>query len=123
MGQLLRHIAAFLGLISPISYALPGTGHQPAGGRQLHLVGSIHMGTVDMAPLSTRLIMCLKQADAFIVEFDITGSASPFGDAEPQPGLEQRLSTDEFRQLLMLCQELEADVYAFSTLPGLARWH
>lgn len=118
MGQLLRHIAAFLGLISPISYAYPALDISLPGGRQLHLVGSIHMGTVDMAPLPTRLIMRLKQADALIVESDITGSASPFGDAEPQPGLEQRLSTDEFHQLLMLCQELEADVHAFSTLPG-----
>lgn len=62
MGQLLRHIAAFLGLISPISYAYPALDINLPGGRQLHLVGSIHMGTVDMAPLPTRLIMRLKQA-------------------------------------------------------------
>ncbi|NIG62800.1 MAG: hypothetical protein G5663_05680 [Serratia symbiotica] len=82
-------------------------------------MGSIHMGTVDMAaPLPTRLIMRLKQADPLIVKFDITGSASPFRDAKQKPWLEQRLSTDEFRQLLMLCQELEAYVHAFLTLQG-----
>ncbi len=56
MGQLLRYIATFLGLISPISYApYLALDINLRGGHQLHLVSSIHMGTVDMAPLPTRL--------------------------------------------------------------------
>ena len=48
MGQLLRRLAAFLGLISPKRYAYPALDITLPGDRRLHLVGSIHMGTVDM---------------------------------------------------------------------------
>lgn len=115
MGQLLRRIAAFLGLISPMTYAYPALDIRLPGDRQFHLVGSIHMGTVDMSPLPAKLAARLKQADALIVEADITGSASPFDHIEQQPELEQRLSESEFQQLLTLCQELGADVDSFST--------
>lgn len=36
------------------------------GGRHLHLVGSIHMGTRDMAPLPAKLVKKLRQADALL---------------------------------------------------------
>ncbi len=77
MGQLLRRLAAFLGLISPKRYAYPALDITLPGDRRLHLVGSIHMGTVDMSPLPARLAARLQQADALIVEADITGAASP----------------------------------------------
>jgi uncharacterized protein YbaP (TraB family) len=118
MGQLLRHIAAFLGLISPMAYAYPALDITLPGERHLHLVGSIHMGTVDMSPLPPRLAARLRQADALIVEADITGSASPFGHSGLQPTLEERLSNEEFQRLQALCQELGSDIEAFSTLPG-----
>ncbi|MGP2758946.1 TraB/GumN family protein [Serratia marcescens] len=118
MGQLLRHLAAFLGLISPKRYAYPALDITLPGDRRLHLVGSIHMGTVDMSPLPARLAARLQQADALIVEADITDSASPFDHAEQQPALEQRLSAEEYQRLLALCHELGADPHAFATLPG-----
>lgn len=118
MGQLLRRIAAFLGLISPITYAYPALDIRLPGDRQFHLVGSIHMGTVDMSPLPAKLAARLKQADALIVEADITGSASPFDHISQQAELDQRLSEPEFQQLLTLCQELGTDAETFSTLPG-----
>jgi uncharacterized protein len=61
MGQLLRRIAAFLGLISPMTYAYPALDIRLPGDRQFHLVGSIHMGTVDMSPLPAKLAARLKQ--------------------------------------------------------------
>lgn len=118
MGQLLRRIAAFFGLISPIAYAYPALDVTLPGDRQLHLVGSIHMGTVDMEPLPARLVSRLKQADALIVEADITGSASPFADADPQPLMTERLNAEELAQLQLLCQELGTDIEAFNALPG-----
>lgn len=118
MGQLLHRLAAFLGLISPMSYAYPALDICLPGERQLHLVGSIHMGTVDMAPLPARLAARLKQADALIVEADIIGSGSPFDPTQPHPELEQRLSIEEFNRLLALCQKLGADAELFSALPG-----
>ena len=118
MGHLLRRIAAFLGIISPQSYSYPALDIRLDGNRQLHLVGSIHMGTVDMSPLPARLAARLRQADALIVEADITGSSSPFGHAEPQLELAQRLGDEQFQRLRVLCQELGADVAGFSALPG-----
>ncbi|MFI8415295.1 TraB/GumN family protein [Serratia sp. NPDC078593] len=118
MGQLLRRIAAFLGLLSPESYAYPAQDITLPGDRHLHLVGSIHMGTVDMAPLPAKLLSRLKQADALIVEADITDSASPFDHADEQPLLAERLSAEEHRQLQTLCQELGADAALFDSLPG-----
>lgn len=118
MGQLLRHLAAFLGLFSSSSYAYPALDINLPGARQLHLVGSIHMGTVDMAPLPARLATRLKQADALIVEADIIGGASPFNTTQSRLELKQRLSIDEFHRLLALCQELGADAESFSSLPG-----
>ncbi|MHA7848067.1 TraB/GumN family protein [Serratia sp. D1N4] len=118
MGQLLRRIAAFLGITSPVTHAYPALDITLPGNRQFHLVGSIHMGTVNMSPLPARLIARLQQADVLIVEADITGSSSPFGQINEQNALEQRLSAEEFCQLQTLCQELGTDVATFSTLPG-----
>ena len=118
MGQLLRRLAAFLGLISPKRYAYPALDITLPGDRRLHLVGSIHMGTVDMSPLPSRLAARLQQADALIVEADITDSASPFDHAELQPALEQRLSAEEYQRLLALCHELGADPEPSSPCPA-----
>ncbi|AHG21487.1 conjugal transfer protein TraB [Chania multitudinisentens RB-25] len=117
MGQRLRRLAAFLGIISPTAYAYPALDISLAGKRQLHLVGSIHMGTRDMSPLPAQLVARLQQADALIVEADITDS-SPFGHADQHLALEQRLSAAEFCQLQTLCQELGTDIATFSALPG-----
>lgn len=118
MGQLLRRLAAFLGFISPMSYPYPALDISLPGERQFHLIGSIHMGTIDMAPLPEQLTARLLQADALIVEADITTSSSPFGQSELQPAIEQRLSPQELQRLKELCQELGTDVAAFSALPG-----
>ena len=107
-----------LGLISPKRYAYPALDITLPGDRRLHLVGSIHMGTVDMSPLPSRLAARLQQADALIVEADITDSASPFDHAELQPALEQRLSAEEYQRLLALCHELGADPEPSSPCPA-----
>lgn len=52
------------------------------GGRHLHLVGSIHMGTRDMAPLPAKLVKKLRQADALVVEADISGNETPFSNLQ-----------------------------------------
>jgi uncharacterized protein YbaP (TraB family) len=118
MGQLLRRIAVFLGIISPIAYAYPAFDVRLPGDRQLHLVGSIHMGTANMSPLPSRLIARLQQADALIVEADITSAASPFAHNDDSHNLDQRLSTEEFQRLQTICNELGTDPADFSTLPG-----
>ena len=40
------------------------------------------MGTQDMSPLPSGLLSLLKQADALVVEADISGHESPFAGLE-----------------------------------------
>ncbi|VEC75776.1 Putative ligase [Raoultella ornithinolytica] len=49
----------------------------------MHLVGSIHMGTRDMSPPPARLLKKIRQADALIVEADITGNERPLQTSPP----------------------------------------
>ena len=88
------------------------------GQQHLHLVGSIHMGTRNMSPLPARLLQHLQQADALIVEADITTSGSPFGHSEAYPPLEERLSTEKFQQLQQRCNEVNIAQSRINTLPA-----
>lgn len=106
MGQLLRNIATFLGFISPLAYAYPAVDVQLEDARQLHLVGSIHMGSMDMAPLPDTLLKQLQNATALIVEADISDTGSPFDQTGAEPPLSQRLSPDDYRQLRQICEKL-----------------
>jgi len=98
-------------------YPWPGMDITLAGGQQLHLVGSIHMGTRDMSPLPPRLINLIQQADALIVEADITGSETPFRDLPAYPPLRERLSEACFQQLEKLTDELGLSVALFDSQP------
>lgn len=118
MVKVLRRLAAFLGLSRATTYPYPALDMTLQGDIQLHLVGSIHMGTVDMAPLPVSLIQRLRRADALIVEADITGSASPFSQGSQQPDLALRLSDAQFQQLQQHCLQLGAEISSFSTLPS-----
>ncbi|MDG0798536.1 TraB/GumN family protein [Pectobacterium punjabense] len=118
MGQLLRRIATFLGFVSPLAYAYPAIDVQLTNKRQLHLVGSIHMGSQDMAPLPATLLQQLRQATALIVEADISDSHSPFGKNDAEPPLVQRLSPENYRQLQKICESLSFDESTVNTLPG-----
>lgn len=80
-------------------YPWPGMDVTLKGGQQLHLVGSIHMGTRDMAPLPAGLLKKLQQADALIVEADISGSETPFNNLPSYPPLRERLSETQYQQL------------------------
>lgn len=88
------------------------------GTRQLHLVGSIHMGTGNMKPLPARLTDRLRHADALIVEADISTGASPFNDSEICAPLAQRLSEQQLHQLQRRCEELDIDPLRIDTLPA-----
>ncbi|MBV4413907.1 TraB/GumN family protein [Enterobacteriaceae bacterium YMB-R22] len=87
------------------------------GGRYLHLVGSIHMGTPDMAPLSARLLQKLQQSDALIVEADISDSGSPFPAGGSELPLHARLSAEEGRRIDRHLQALALDVGSIDNLP------
>ncbi|ADU68318.1 TraB/GumN family protein [Pantoea sp. At-9b] len=100
----------------PASYAWPAMDIQ-LGNRQLHLVGSIHMGTRDMQPLPARLLRQLAKADALIVEADITQGGSPFAEGENLPPLAERLDSETLTRLSALCDELTLSMAMFDNLP------
>ncbi|KAB1481553.1 conjugal transfer protein TraB, partial [Cronobacter sakazakii] len=60
---LLRRLRTWFDTLRP-GYPWPAVDITLPGGRYLHLVGSIHMGTADMAPLPARLVEKLRRADA-----------------------------------------------------------
>ncbi|WP_312242088.1 TraB/GumN family protein [Pantoea sp.] len=117
MRSFRQMINGILRRLMPASYAWPAVDIR-LGDRQLHLVGSIHMGTQDMQPLPPKLLRLLQQADSLIVEADITTGASPFVQTDEQPPLAERLDRAELAQLRKLCDELNLSIELFDTLPA-----
>ncbi|WP_105606941.1 TraB/GumN family protein [Cronobacter sakazakii] len=113
---LLRRLRTWFDTLRP-GYPWPAVDITLPGGRYLHLVGSIHMGTADMAPLPARLVEKLRRADALIVEADIRGDSSPFGDQPPCPPLGERLDEALFLQLEKLIDDLALPLSRLDTLP------
>lgn len=103
---LLQSLRTLFSRVTKPTYPWPALDITLAGNRKLHLVGSIHMGTRDMAPLSARLIDKLRDADALIVEADISGGGSPFSNNPDELPLEQRLCADEWTKVVSLTQDL-----------------
>ena len=118
MDQLLRRIAKFIGISTTPTYSYPALDVTLTGERHLHLVGSIHMGTEGMFPLPHELLNKLNQADALIVEADITHAASPFGHENLTDPLIDRLSEEHYQQLLQRCDELDHDPQSMAFLPA-----
>jgi len=110
MGHIFYQLARWLGLLSPAEYHYPAMDIQLPGDRHLHLVGSIHMGTMNMQPLPDILLKRLSQADALIVEADISEAESPFGIAEDLSPLSERLTEQQYLQVESLCEELGVSV-------------
>lgn len=103
---LLQKMSTLFSRFTAATYPWPALDITLPGNRSLHLLGSIHMGTCDMAPLSEKLINKLRDADALIVEADITESDSPFPDIPDDLPLEQRLSAENWAQVMSLIEEL-----------------
>ncbi|WP_410016155.1 TraB/GumN family protein [Sodalis sp. C49] len=118
MRSLLRRMATLLGFLPAEQYAWPGMDVSLSDHRRLHMVGSIHMGTRDMAPLPARLLSLLRQATALVVEADIT-AGSPLTSVPPvATPLRDRLSADHYRIFSDLCAEYQLDGEALSALPA-----
>lgn len=117
MGHFFCSIARWLGLRSPAHYPYPAIDIQLTNHRYLHLVGSIHMGTQNMSPLPAILSRRLEQADALIVEADISNSESPFSEPEGISPLVERITEQQYQQIKHLCSELGTDIERLSHLP------
>ncbi|WP_192457299.1 TraB/GumN family protein [Musicola keenii] len=119
MKHLLRRIAAFLGLLPSSHYRYPAVDVEVEPQRHFHLVGSIHMGTVDMSPLPPALLQQLDGAAALIVEADIADSGSPFDTIGAEPPMAERLTADTLQRLQRLCDELS---FSYASLDHLPAW-
>ena len=101
----------------PRRYPWPGLDMILPGGQHLHLVGSIHMGTLDMSPLPAPLVRLVQKADALVVEADISGNESPFSDLEIPPPLAERLNAEQLAELERLAGELNLPLSMLETQP------
>ena len=99
------------------SYSWPAMDIVLPGERYLHLVGSIHMGTRDMAPPPAKLLKKIRQADALIVEADISGNETPFSNLPTYPPLAERLSDAQLSELEARAGELGLSVGLFDSQP------
>jgi len=115
---LLSRISALFSSLSTTRYPWPALDITLPGERHLHLVGSIHMGTSDMAPLSERLIEKLRAADALIVEADITEGGSPFSHDIEEIPLEERLSSADWQQVVSLANEMGVSLSTIDSQPA-----
>ncbi|WP_435947436.1 TraB/GumN family protein [Dryocola sp. BD586] len=116
---LLSRISSLLSSVFTTTYPWPALDVELPGNRHLHLVGSIHMGTRDMAPLSQRLLNKLRDADALIVEADVSAGGSPFAQIADDIPLEQRLSAEDWQRVASLTQELGI---SFSSIDSQPAW-
>lgn len=98
-------------------YSWPAIDISLPGGRELHLVGSIHMGTRDMSPLPPKLVKKLQQADALIVEADISGNEAPFDNLPVCTPLAKRLTATQLARLEKLADEQGLPLARFDTQP------
>lgn len=87
-------------------YTWPAIDITLPGNRHFHLIGSIHMGSHDMAPLPTRLLKKLKNADALLVEADVSTSDTPFANLPACEALEERISEEQLQNLQHISQEM-----------------
>jgi len=85
-------------------YTWPAIDITLPGNRHFHLIGSIHMGSHDMAPLPTRLLKKLKNADALIVEADVSTSDTPFANLPTCEALEERISEEQLQNCSTLAR-------------------
>lgn len=99
------------------SYSWPALDITLPGKRYLHLVGSIHMGTRDMSPPPARLLKKIRQADALIVEADISGNETPFSDLPVCPPLEERLTAEQIVELEARAAEMGLSTALFDSQP------
>ncbi|MCP1630752.1 uncharacterized protein YbaP (TraB family) [Citrobacter amalonaticus] len=115
--DLFYRVKTFFATLSGNRYTWPAIDVSLPGNRHFHLIGSIHMGSRDMSPLPARLLKKLHNADALIVEADVSGNDSPFADLPEFAALEERISEEQLRNLHRATDELGISPALFSTQP------
>ncbi|CDL37642.1 FIG01199637: hypothetical protein [Citrobacter freundii] len=115
--DLLYRVKALWSALRGNHYTWPAIDISLPGNRHFHLIGSIHMGSRDMAPLPAKLLKKLKHADALIVEADVSGDDTPFADLPTFAALEERISPEQLDNLHKVTDELGISPSLLSTQP------
>ncbi|WP_336219049.1 TraB/GumN family protein [Citrobacter amalonaticus] len=115
--DLFYRVKTFFAALRSNHYTWPAIDVSLPGNRHFHLIGSIHMGSREMAPLPARLLKKLKHADALIVEADVSGNDTPFANLPEFAALEERISDELLRNLHNMTDELGISPSLFSTQP------
>lgn len=119
MGKLLENLKSWLHRGVAPNYPYPAVDVRLPNNIKLHIVGSIHMGTENMFPLSALLLDKINRANGLIVEADITQANSPFPTStELLSPISQRLTETEFALFLQYCQEIRQSPTQFDPLPS-----
>lgn len=119
MGKLLENLKSWLHRGVAPNYPYPAVDVRLPNNIKLHIVGSIHMGTENMFPLSALLLDKINRANGLIVEADITQANSPFPTStELLSPISQRLIETEFALFLQYCQEIRQSPTQFDPLPS-----
>ena len=113
--DLLYRVKALWSALRGNHYTWPAIDISLPGNRHFHLIGSIHMGCRDMAPLPDKLLKKLKHADALIVEADVSGDDAPFANLPTYAALEERLSPEQLENLRKVTNELGISPSLLST--------
>ncbi|AIJ09411.1 MULTISPECIES: TraB/GumN family protein [Edwardsiella] len=117
MFNRLRHLAARLGLLPPPRYPYPALDVNLRNGARLHLVASIHMGNAAMSPLPAPLLQRVRQAQALIVEADITRPGSDISSPPQAQPLSARLDAARYDALSQRCRETGLAVERMDDFP------
>ncbi|QMD24082.1 TraB/GumN family protein [Citrobacter freundii] len=115
--DLLYRVKALWSALRGHHYTWPAIDISLPGNRHFHLIGSIHMGSREMAPLPAKLLKKLYRADALIVEADVSGDDAPFADLPTFAALEDRISDEQLRHVQKVSAELGISPSLFSTQP------
>ena len=115
--DLLYRVKTFFTALRGNHYTWPAIDISLPGNRHFHLIGSIHMGSRDMAPLPAKLLKKLNHADALIVEADVSGDDAPFANLPIFAALEERLSPEQLENLRKVTNELGISPSLLSTQP------
>ncbi|QLO43811.1 TraB/GumN family protein [Citrobacter freundii] len=115
--DLLYRVKALWSALRGHHYTWPAIDISLPGDRHFHLIGSIHMGSREMAPLPAKLLKKLYRADALIVEADVSGDDAPFANLPTFAALEERISDEQLRHVQKVSAELGISPSLFSTQP------
>lgn len=115
--DLLYRVKSFFTALRGNHYTWPAIDISLPGNRHFHLIGSIHMGSRDMAPLPAKLLKKLQRADALIVEADVSGDDAPFANLPTFTALEERISPELLDNLHKVTDELGISPSLLSTQP------